>query len=182
MIEYRRMEQTQEQPLHWDDPRTKLNLTLMFALVVTVIGILGQPVLLIMGISVAMYSWLTNPRQFLIYPDRLVIIYGRPRVKTFPFETISHLETLSLPVGERLRVRMVNGSRIMLLTKDSDTFRTKLDEALDAFHGGPRGPEASQEAPQELQAEPELEPEPEMDPPREHRMGESSNEDDNVPY
>jgi len=118
VIEYRRMEQMQEQPLHWDNHRTNLNLTFIFALIVAVIGILGQPVLFVLGIGVAIYSWLTNPKQYLIYRDALVIVYGRPRIKSYPFQEISHLETLSLPIGERLRVRMVNGRRIMLLTKD----------------------------------------------------------------
>ena len=162
------MQQSQEQPLHWDNHRTNLNLTFIFALIVAVIGILGQPVLFVIGIGVAIYSWLTNPKQYLIYRDALVIVYGRPRVKAYPFQEISHLETLSLPMGERLRVRMVNGSRIMLLTKDTDTFRAKLDEALEAFHGEQRGTDYSQET------QPEL--------PQEHQMGESSSEDDDVPY
>ncbi|MCH8988801.1 MAG: hypothetical protein IIA92_08330 [Chloroflexi bacterium] len=162
------MQQSQNQPLHWDNHRTNLNLTFIFALIVAVIGILGQPVLFVIGIGVAIYSWLTNPKQYLIYRDALVIVYGRPRVKAYPFQEISHLETLSLPMGERLRVRMVNGSRIMLLTKDTDTFRAKLDEALEAFHGEQQGTDYSQET------QPEL--------PSESRMGESSSEDDDVPY
>ncbi len=139
------MEQMQEQPIHWDNHRTNLNLTFIFALIVAVIGILGQPVLFVLGIGVAIYSWLTNPKQYLIYRDALVIIYGRPRIKSYPFQEISHLETLSLPMGERLRVRMVNGRRLLLLTKDTDTFRTRLDEALDAFHGEQRGSDYSSE-------------------------------------
>ena len=135
----------QEQPIHWDNHRTNLNLTFIFALIVAVIGILGQPVLFVLGIGVAIYSWLTNPKQYLIYRDALVIIYGRPRIKSYPFQEISHLETLSLPMGERLRVRMVNGRRFLLLAKDTDTFRTKLDEALDAFHGEQRGSDYSSE-------------------------------------
>ncbi len=166
------MQQSQEQPLHWDNHRTNLNLTFIFALIVAVIGILGQPVLFVIGVGVALYSWLTNPKQYLIYRDALVIVYGRPRVKAYPFQEISHLETLSLPMGERLRVRMVNGSRIMLLTKDTDTFRAKLDEALEAFHGEQRGSDYGQETRQDTQ--PEL--------PQEHRMGESSSEDDDMPY
>ena len=168
MLKYRRMQQTQDQPLHSDYHRTNLNLTIIFALIVAVIGILGQPPLFFIGIGVAIYSWLTNPKQYLIYRDALVIVYGRPRIKACPFEEISHLETLSLPMGERLRVRMVNGRRLMLLTKDIDTFRAKLDEALEAFHGEQRGSDYGQET------QPEL--------PQEHRMGESSSEDDEVPY
>ena len=192
MIEYRGMENMQEQPIHWDNHRTNLNLTFIFALIVAVIGILGQPVLFVMGIGVAIYSWLTNPKQYLIYRDALVIVYGRPRVKSYPFQEISHLETLSLPMGERLRVRMVNGRRLLLLTKDPDTFRTKLDEALDAFHGEQRGSDYSSEngsespmiieAGKPSEAEPGIPPEAESEIPPERSMGESSSENDDVPY
>ena len=176
MVEYGHMQQSQEQPLHWDEHRTKLNLTIVFALVVAVIGVLGQPILFVMGIGVAIYSWLTNPRQYLIYRDALVIVYGRPRVKAFPFQEIANLETLALPMGERLRVRLVSGRRIMLMTKDSDTFRAKLDEALEAFHGGRMGTDYDQGTkPEPLQ-------ESQSETPPENRLGESSGEDDNVPY
>ena len=171
----------QEQPLHWDNHRTNLNLTFIFALIVAVIGILGQPVLFVLGIGVAIYSWLTNPKQYLIYRDALVIIYGRPRIKSYPFQEISHLETLSLPIGERLRVRMVNGRRIMVLTKDPDTFRAKLDEALDAFHGEQRGIDYAKE--NELDTAIDTPTEKPLDGvPPEENLGESSSENDNVPY
>ena len=171
----------QEQPLHWDNHRTNLNLTFIFALIVAVIGILGQPVLFVLGIGVAIYSWLTNPKQYLIYRDALVIVYGRPRIKSCPFQEISHLETLSLPIGERLRVRMVNGRRIMVLTKDPDTFRAKLDEALDAFHGEQRGIDYAKE--NELDTAIDTPTEKPLDGvPPEENLGESSSENDNVPY
>jgi hypothetical protein len=185
------MQQSQEQPLHWDEHRTKFNLTIVFALIVAVIGVVGANYFIfIMGIGVVIYSWLTNAKQYLIYRDALVIIYGRPRIKSYPFQEISHLETLALPMGERLRVRMINGSRVTLMTKDSETFRIKLDQALDAFHGGQRGTDYNQETeperlPGDVDAQPEqhqenLETQPE--PPQNHRFGESSSEDDEVPY
>jgi len=190
VIEYCGMQQTQEQPLHWDSHRTNLNLTFIFALIVAVIGIFGQnPVLFVIGIGVAIYSWLTTPKQYLIYRDALVIIYGRPRIKPYPFQEISHLEALSLPIGERLRVRMTNGKRIMLLTKDSETFRARLDEALEAFHGGQQGTDyqgsdynevGQRGAPQEIDAGIPDEIEPEI--PNETNLGESSTENDDVPY
>ena len=192
MIEYRGMQQTQEQPLHWDDHRTKLNLTFIFSLIVAVIGILGQPVLFVIGVGVAIYSWLTNPKQYLIYRDSLVIIYGRPRIKSYPFQEIAHLELLTLPIGDRLRIRMANGRRLMLLTKDSETFMKKLDEALDAFHGGQRGTDYDDEdrsnSQPELESviepeiEQEIESEIESETPPESRLGGSSTENDDVPY
>ena len=184
MIEYRGMENMKEQPIHWDNHRTNLNLTFVFALVVAVIGILGQPVLFVLGIGVAIYSWLTNPKQYLIYRDALVIIYGRPRIKSYPFQEMAHLELLSLPMGDRLRIRMANGRRIMLLTKDTETFRAKLDEALDAFHGGQRGSDYNQEGQSNGQREigPEIPQDVEPAVPPERNLGESSTEDDDVPY
>ncbi|NQW22709.1 MAG: hypothetical protein HQ475_04600 [SAR202 cluster bacterium] len=160
--------QTPEQPLHWDKHRTSLNLTFIFALVVAIIGIFGQPVLFFMGIGVALYSWLSTPKQYLIYRDALVLIYGKPRVKAYPFQEIANLELLELPIGNRLRVRMANGRRIMLMNKDPETFRVKLDEALDAFHGGQWTPGEGQVI--------------EHERPAENQLGESSSEDDNVPY
>ena len=189
------MQQIQEEPIHWDNHRTKLNLTFVFALVVAVIGILGQPLLFVMGIGVAIYSWLTNPKQYLIYNDSLVIIYGRPRVKSYPFEDMAHLELLTLPIGDRLRVRMANGSRIMLIPSDSETFNVKLDEALEAFHARESGSAINQNGghnsgantPTIIDVEPNPETiEPEIETvneiPPETRMGESSTENDDVPY
>ncbi len=186
MIEYRGMQQTQEQPLHWDDHRTKINLTFIFALIVAVIGILGQPALFVIGVGVAIYSWLTNPKQYLIYRDALVIIYGRPRIKSFPFQEMAHLELLTLPIGDRLRIRMANGRRLMLLTKDSATFMEKLDAALGAFHDGQRGTDYNEE--DRSNSRPKIEPEVGIEPeiqseiPPENRLGESSTENDDVPY
>lgn len=175
------MQQPQEQPLHWDEHRTKLNLTIIFALIVAVIGAFSwNPFILIMGIGVAIYSWLTNAKQYLIYRDALVIVYGRPRVKTFRFADISHVEVISLPIGDRLRVRMNPRGSVMLMTKDSGTFRAKLDEALEAFQGGERGSDYGQESRPEPLQEYSQETQPESPP--ESRSGESSTKNDDVPY
>ena len=175
------MEQTPE-PLHSDGPKTKLNLTILFSLVVIVIGLLqANTIVFLMGVGVAIYSWLTNARKFEIYRDALVVTYGSPRVKAFPFQQIANSELLSLPIGDRLRVRMVNGSRIMLLTKDPTTFRTKLDEALETFHGEQRGTDYAKE--NELDAGIDTPTEKPLNGvPPEENLGESSSENDNVPY
>jgi len=178
------MQQTQEEPLHWDNHRTGLNLTLIFALVVAFLGIIGGILnpLFPIGVGVAIYSWLTNPKQYLIYRDSLVIIYGRPRVKVYPFEEMSNLELLTLPIGDRLRIRMANGRRLMLLTKDTETFRIKLDEALDAYHGGQWSAGQSEQTQPEAQSRPQIENGVHPDPTPETNTGESSTENDDVPY
>ena len=136
------MQQTQETPVHWDQHRSSFNLTLIFALAVAALGLFSGPnfLLVFVGVGMAVYSWVTTPRQYLIYRDSLVIVYGQPRVKPIPFAEISHLETLALPMGERLRIRLVNGKREMLAAKDPETFHSRLDEALNRFHGDQEGP------------------------------------------
>ena len=133
------MEQGQEQPIHFDTNRAAMNLTLIMALVVVVLGfgLVGEPVwwFIVLGLGMAVYSWLTTPRRFLIYLNALVIAFGWPRVRVIPFTQISHPETLTTPIGERLQVRLENGRRVMLPTKNPSEFRDRLDEALDNFHG-----------------------------------------------
>ena len=130
------MEQPREEPLHWDSPKSKFNLTLIFSLVVAVIGLAtGATFLLLLGLVGAGMNWLTNAKQFLIYQNALVVVYGRPRVKVIPYSDISHLEMLAMPMGNRLRVRMVNSKRLVVSVKDVDEFRTRLDDALEKYNG-----------------------------------------------
>ena len=134
------VEQPQSQPIYWDSHRGRVNLTLILALAVAFLGFLqffrdGEPLLMIIGLAVAGFTWFTNPRQYWIYPDALLIVYGRPRVKAIPFAQVSYVELLSLPIGDRLRVRLVNGRRLMLQVQDSETFQDRLEGALNAYHG-----------------------------------------------
>ena len=93
----------------------------------------SSPMLLFAGLGVAAYTWFTNPRRYLIYENVLVIQYGRPRVKVIDFSNISHLEMLSLGIGDRLRVVLLNGKRTMVISKNLDTFRERLDDALERY-------------------------------------------------
>ena len=123
--------------MHSDNHRGSLNLTLYLALGVVVVGFLSGPAiqLIVIGLGVLAWTWFTTPKQYLIYTDSLIIVYGRPRVRMIPFSQLSHVERLSLPIGDRLRIRLVSGRRIMLSMRDTETFHDRLDEALDNFHG-----------------------------------------------
>lgn len=93
-----------------------------------------------MGLAFAAYTWLTTPKRYLIFENALVIEYGRPRVKVIDFSNISHVETLSLGVGARLRVVLIKGKRTMVMSKNLDTFRERLDEALERYQSqNPQG-------------------------------------------
>ena len=129
------MEKPREQPLHWDGPKSKYNLTLIFSLVVAVIGLVtGATFLLLLGLLGAAMNWFTNAKQYLIYQNALVVVYGRPRVKVIPYSDISHLEMLVMPMGNRLRVRMVSGKRMIVTVQDIDEFRDRLDDAMEKFN------------------------------------------------
>ena len=123
--------------MHADSHRGSLNLTLYLAMGVVVVGFLSGPApqLIVIGLAVLAWTWFTTPKQYLIYTDALVIAYGRPRVRMIPFSQLSHVERLTLPIGDRLRIRLVTGRRIMLSMRDTETFHDRLDEALDKFHG-----------------------------------------------
>ena len=127
-----------DQPSHWDKHRSNLNITLILASIIAFFGLItalqgGPPVLFIAGVGVAAYSWLTTARHYYIYRDALIIVYGRPRVKVIAFARVSHIELLSLPIGDRLRVQLVSGRPILLAARDSETFRERLDTALEEF-------------------------------------------------
>ena len=134
------MAQQQENPIYWDQSATKWNLTLIFSVAVAVLGLFMQNILLIiLGIGMAIYSWLTTPRQFLLYRDSMVIVYGIPRTRVISYAEISHIELLALPLGERLRVRMISGGRVMLMMRDPSAFRGHLEDALSRYHGEQTG-------------------------------------------
>ena len=134
------MAQQQENPIHWDQSSSRFNLTLIFSLVVAILGIvMTQPVLIILGVGMAGYSWLTTARQFLLYRDTVVIVYGMPRTRVISFAEISHVELLAMPLGERLRIRMMSGSRLMLMMRDPGAFRGHLEDALARYHGEQSG-------------------------------------------
>ena len=145
------MEQQEIQPIHSDSPKTKFNVTLIFALVIAMIGVLTSALfLVILGVAGAGFNWFTSPRRFLIYENALVVIYGRPRLKVVLFPEISYLETLVTPMGQRLRVRLVNGSRIVVGVRDIEEFRVRLDEALEKFNGEYKQRQLAEESPENL--------------------------------
>ena len=90
-------------------------------------------IILILGIGVAAYTWLFTPRSYGVYADRLVIAYGRPRVKAMRFSDIDTVELGSMASLDRLRVRPLRGRRQSIRVRDVDTFYEHLESALNAF-------------------------------------------------
>ena len=134
------MAQEQENPIYWDQNATRWNLTLIFSLAVAVLGIImTEPLLIILGLGMSGYSWLTTPRRFLLYRDSVVVVYGMPRTRVVSFAEVANVELLALPLGERLRIRMLSGRPLMLMMRDPGAFRGHLDDALARYHGQQTG-------------------------------------------
>ena len=129
------MEQPQSQLIYWDKHRIPVNITLFFAVAVAAYGFYSGPewILVAAGIGVAAYSWFTNPRRYMVYPDALTLVYGTPRTRVIHFANISRLEMRSLQTPDRLRVWLTNGRRVVLMARDPDAFHEQLQQAIDEF-------------------------------------------------
>ena len=131
-----------------------MNFTLILSIVVTVIGVIsldsGGLILVVVGLAVAAFSWLTTPSQYAVFNDRLIIYYGKPRVRHVLFQRIEHLELLSLPIGSRLRVRLEGGRFLFIQPRDAEEFESKFQVALDSYR---------RDHPGELQSQIEVDPE-----------------------
>ena len=144
----------QSDPLHWDRHRTSFNLTLVLALVVTAVGILsGNPPVVLIGLAVAAFSWLTTPAQYLVYIDRVMIAYGKPRVRYVYFQQIrpaprpsEEVQLIKLPIGSRVRVSLMQSRPLFIQPRDPEEFQRKFQEAVDTYmreHGVERPAEES---------------------------------------
>ena len=166
------MAQSQNQPLYWDKDRVPVNLTLILSLGIALWGLVGSiglleigggnsQLVLILGIGVAVYTWLMTPRQYLVYADALCIVYGRPRVKALHFRDIAEVELGSVSALDRLRVRPHRGRRQSIRVREVESFYEQLNGALNAFraahpeYGTPPETEPLPAAPADAAADPE---------------------------
>lgn len=153
------MAQSQNQPLYWDKDRVPVNLTLILALGISLWGLAGSiglpfgsggnpQLIIVLGVGVAVYTWLMTPRQYLVYADALCIVYGRPRVKTLHFRDIDAVELGSLSALDRLRVRPRQGRRQSIRVREVEAFYEQLEGALSAFRAAhpEYGPPAAAES------------------------------------
>ena len=124
----------QHEPLHSDRHKSSLNITLIIAVGVAVVGLYIDILWFLAGVVMATFSWFTTPSQYVIFSDRLLIAYGRPRVRQVLFQQINQVELLKLAIGDRLRVRLTRGGSLYLQPRDADEFQSRLQSALSSYH------------------------------------------------
>ncbi len=137
------MQQPQHELIYSAKDRVPFNLTLVLALGIAAWGagavfglwdMGGNPsLILILGIAVAVYTWLFTPRQYLVYSDALCVAYGQPRVKVIHFSNIAVVEMGSIASLDQLRIRPVRGRRQSIRVRDPETFCDELEAALNNY-------------------------------------------------
>ncbi len=149
----------QSAPLHVDRHKASFNFTLILSVGVIVVGVLSGPemILIVMGIAFGAFAWFTTPTQYIIFDDRLQIVYGRPRTRDLFFQAVAGAEALSLPFGVRLMVMTDAGRRHFIQPRDPEKFMGELQDALSRFrarYGYPSQPEPQPEPPPPVDPEP----------------------------
>jgi len=70
---------------------------------------------------------------YMVFNDRLVIAYGKPRVRNVLFQQIDEVQILTLVIGNRLLVRLKSGRRLLLQPRDIEQFQGRFQSALDSY-------------------------------------------------
>ena len=93
----------------------------------------GAWLLILVGLGVGAYSWLTSPRQYRVYSDALIIMMGTPRRRTIHFSDIREVANDRGFMGDPLRVYTVNRKRIPLQVREPEEMHRYLESALADF-------------------------------------------------
>ena len=114
----------------------------------------GAWLLIVVGLGVGAYSWLTSPRQYRVYSDALIIMFGTPRRRTIHFSDIREVVSDRGFMGDPLRVYTMNRRRIPLQVREPEEMHRYLDGALADFRRAypqyappPEEPDPNQAAP-----------------------------------
>ncbi len=89
--------------------------------------------LVLVGLGVGAYSWLTSPRQYRVYSDALITMFGTPRRRTLHFSEIREVVLDRGFMGDPLRVYTVNRRRVPLQVREPEEMHRYLDGAVKDF-------------------------------------------------
>ena len=123
------------QPIHTDRQRNSgfdiLRLGIIVVLIV--MGILTPgiyPYLFALGLF--LFHWITRHRLYEIFPDRLVVHFGRPRKKTIPLNEIAEVRLMNLPFGgQGIFIKRNRGIGMLIRPTEPETFVAHLDATRD---------------------------------------------------
>lgn len=113
----------------------------------------GAWLLIVVGLGVGAYSWLTSPRQYRVYSDALIIMFGTPRRRTIHFSDIREVASDRGFMGDPLRVYTNNRKRVPIQVREPEEMHRYLDSALADFrraypqYAPPEEPESGEDTP-----------------------------------
>ena len=123
-------------PVHTDRQRNSGFDIMRLGIVVVLVlmGILTQSLVpFLFAIGLFLFHWLTRHRRYEIFPDRLVVHYGKPRKKTIPLDEIVEVRQMNLPFGgQGIVLRRNRGIGLLLRPMDPETFAAHLDANRDS--------------------------------------------------
>ena len=138
------------EPLYRDRHFSSINITLIMGIAFVVMGVIVQAGLFVpgdfavIGIAAAAYAWLTTPMSYSLYEDRLVVFYGRPRMRHVLFHDIDEIEVPQFNFGNRMWIRLKTGRRVIIQPKALGDFQDKFKKAVQS-HTGETPEQGSQE-------------------------------------
>ncbi|MDE2900844.1 MAG: hypothetical protein OXN15_07480 [Chloroflexota bacterium] len=92
----------------------------------------GELFLATLGFVVGAVYWFTTPRYYHILGDRLVVMYGQPRILAIPFDAIFDVNIVRVPLTSGIFVRRVNKAGVIIRPRDMEGFVSQLWMALNA--------------------------------------------------
>ncbi len=90
----------------------------------------GEVFLAGLGLVVGLVYWFTTPRHYHVMADRLVVMYGQPRILAVPFEAIFDVNIVRVPLTSGIFIRRVNKAGVIIRPKDMEGFVGQLWTAL----------------------------------------------------
>lgn len=118
-------------PVHTDRQRNSSFdfMRLGIIIVLVVMGILTKSLVpFLFALGLFLFHWLTRHRLYEIFPDRLVVHYGKPRKKTIPLDEIAEVRSMNLPFGgQGIILKRNRGIGLLLRPMDPDAFAAHLD-------------------------------------------------------
>ena len=98
----------------------------------------GEIFLATLGFVVGAVYWFTTPRYYHILADRLVVMYGQPRILVIPFDAIFDVNIVRVPLTSGIFVRRVSKAGVIIRPRDMEGFVGQLWMALNAAGAPPR--------------------------------------------
>jgi hypothetical protein len=97
----------------------------------------GAPGTAFIGMALTLYAWFTKHTRYVVFHDRLVIEYGKPRERSVPLDGIMRVQGIAIPMrGTNVLLVRDTGRGMLVRPENPDEFMARFTDALSG-HGRP---------------------------------------------